>query len=110
MQNNNVVNNNIIDTNGIVSIILFNNLSQGKNVKKKADMTKILDLINSVKITKKIYDGTFDGVGYGLIITYDNGREEGISVGNSNMNLHGVEYEIDKNIRDDLVSIYRSIN
>lgn len=109
MQNNNAANNNIIDINGIVSFKMFNCVNQVKDVKKKEDRTKIVNLINSVKISKKIYDGVLDGVGYGVMITYDDGREEVISFGISKMNLHRVEYEIDKNIYDDIGDIYRSI-
>lgn len=98
-----------IDKNDIVSFKLHNIKGELKEVKSKSDMDKIIDLVNSVHITKTDTEPV-DGVGYGVIITFSNGQKFSASFTGHVMAYStgekGTWCEIDKNILEDLRSYY----
>ena len=63
-----------IDKNNITSFIIRNRTMEEKEIKNKTDRNKIIDLINSVHITKSGID-ELAGDGFGVIITYSNGEK-----------------------------------
>ncbi|MDT8715228.1 hypothetical protein IAI10_00845 [Clostridium sp. 19966] len=80
-----------------------------KKVANDADIKKIINLINRVKV-KKISNESLSGEGYIVAITYSNGEK--ISLGFLSTTLEfkcnefNASYVIDKNILDGLDDIY----
>lgn len=101
-------NNNIIDTNGLVSMKMFDCSGTTKDVKRKADRNRIISLMNSVKITENT-GKLYYGIGFGVILKYDDNREEYISFCANIVNIHSISNKIDKNIFPDLQAIYNSL-
>ena len=99
-----------IDKNNIVSFKVHNIITEEKEIKNQSDRDKIIDLINSVKITSSGVEQR-DGVGFGVIITYSNGDKFSASylattmVYSTNENK-AIWCDIDKNIVDDLRNYY----
>lgn len=98
-----------IDKNNISSFKIHNIRAEEKEIKDKSDRDKIIDLTNSVKITKSNVEPR-DGVGYGVIITYANGEKLSASYLSSIM-IYTIDgkstwYDIDKNIVDELRNYY----
>ena len=98
-----------LDKNDIASFKMHNIKAEEKEIKNKADRDKIIDLINSVHITKSGVEPV-DGVGYGVIITYSNGQKFSASFTGPTMAYstddNGTWCEVDKNILEDLSSYY----
>lgn len=98
-----------IDKNNISSFKMHNIRGEEKEIKDNSDRNKIIDLINSVKITKSNVE-LHDGIGYGVIITYANGKEFSASYLSSTMvyTIDGKSTwcDIDKNIVDELRNYY----
>lgn len=97
--------NKIVNENGIVSLKIFNIKAESKDIKNKPETTKILELINSIKIVESDVIGKI-GMGYSVNIIYSNDKIENLTFLESSM-LHNEKwYEIDKNIVDELRNIY----
>ena len=102
-----------IDKNDISSFKVYNIKVEEKEIKNKSDRDKIIDLINSVKITKSGIQPPI-GMGFGVIITYSNGEKFSAgfttsTMGNTMGNSSDEKYiwcVIDKNIEDDLRNYY----
>ncbi|MBC8060373.1 MAG: hypothetical protein H7Y18_06880 [Clostridiaceae bacterium] len=98
-----------IDKDDITSLKIHNIKAEEKEIKNKSDKDKIIDLINSVNITKSSVEPLY-GVGFGVIITYSNGEKFSASFLESTMLYstgdNGTWCKIDKNILDDLRSYY----
>ena len=98
-----------IDKNGITSLKVHNIKTEEKEIKDKSDRDKIIDLINSVKITKSDVEMRY-GVGYGVIITYSNGEKFSTGFLATTMaystNTNAIWCDIDRNIVDDLRNYY----
>ena len=93
------------DKNNITSFKVHNIKTEEKEIKNKSERDKIIDLINSVNITKSGVEPLM-GVGFGVIITYSNGEKFSASFLAITMaystNDYGIWCGIDKNIVDDL--------
>jgi len=63
-----------VSKNHITSFKVHNIRLEKKEIKSKSDRNKIIDLINSINITKSPKEVP-DGCGYGVEITYLNGEE-----------------------------------
>ena len=63
-----------VDKNEITSFKIHNIKAEEKEIKNKLERDKIIDLINSVNITKSGVE-TIDGMGFGVKITYSNGEQ-----------------------------------
>ena len=98
-----------IDKNDITSLKMLNIMTEEKEINDKSDRDKIIDLINSVKITKSDVEMRY-GVGYGVIITYSNGEKFSASFLATTMaystTANAIWCDIDKNIVDDLRNYY----
>jgi hypothetical protein len=100
----------LIDKNNIISFKVHNIITEEKEIKNQSERDKIIDLINSVKITSSDVEQR-DGVGFGVIITYSNGDKFSASylattmVYSTNGNK-AICCDIDKNIVDYLRSYY----
>jgi len=98
-----------IDKNNITSFKVHNIKAEEKKIKSKSERDKIIDLINSVNITKSGVEPVM-GVGFGVIITYSNGEKFSASFLADTMiystNDNGIWCSIDKNIFDDLRNYY----
>ena len=98
-----------IDKNDITSLKMLNIMTEEKEINDKSDRDKIIDLIDSVKITKSDVEIRF-GVGFGVIITYSNGEKLSASFLATTMaystNDNAIWYDIDRNIVDDLRNYY----
>lgn len=98
-----------IDKNDITSLKVHNIMNEEKEIKNKSDRDKIIDLINSVKITKSDVE-TRLGVGFGVIITYSNGEKFSASFLATTMaystNANAIWCDIDRNIVDALRNYY----
>lgn len=79
-----------------------------KGIKNKTDINQAIDLVKSVKVIKSNVE-PIDGVGYGVEITYTDGKKENISFSSTYMIHDGKYYEVDKNVVNDLKSIYDKI-
>jgi len=99
----------VIDKNDIVSFKIHNIRAELKEIKSKSDRDKIIDLINSVHITKSGIEPV-EGVGFGVIITYSNGEKFSASFTGSTMcystDNNVIWCNVDKNILEDLRSYY----
>ncbi|MBW9159011.1 hypothetical protein [Clostridium tagluense] len=98
------------DKNNISSFKLHNVGSDQKEIKNKSDRNKIIDLINSVSITKSGVEPR-DGSRCGVTITYSNGQKFSVSFLASTIyysigDKEGTFYDIDKNIVEDLSNYY----
>jgi 5-bromo-4-chloroindolyl phosphate hydrolysis protein len=105
LKSNNKADNKIVDESGITFLKIRNIKAQSKEIKDKSEITKILAVINSVKIVKSNVETPY-GIGYGVDITYSNNKKETLSFLESTMLRNGTGYEIDKNIVDELRNIY----
>ena len=98
-----------IDKNDITSLKMLNIMTEEKEINDKSDRDKIIDLIDSVKITKSDVEIRF-GVGFGVIITYSNGEKLSASFLATTMaystNDNAIWCDIDRNIVDDLRNYY----
>lgn len=98
-----------ISKNNITSFKIHNIDLYEKEIKNKSDRDKIIDLINSVKITKSGIEER-DGVGFGVTITYSNGKKFSASFLSQTMVYSfggkAIYCNIDKNIVDDLRNYY----
>jgi len=63
-----------VSKNHITSFKVHNIRLEEKEIKNKSDRNKIIDLINSINITKSPKEIP-DGCGYGITITYLNGEK-----------------------------------
>lgn len=102
-------NTDFVKKNNISSFKIHNIGLEEKEIKNKADRDKIIDLINSVKIIKSDVEQR-TGVGYGVIITYEDGKKFSSSFLSSTM-VYTIDdkatwCEIDKNIVDKLRAYY----
>ncbi|WP_160673846.1 hypothetical protein [Clostridium sp. C8-1-8] len=98
-----------IEKSNISSFKIHNIQSEEKEIKDKSGRDNIIDLINSVKIKKSNVEPQ-DGVGYGIMITYSNGKKFSASYLSSNM-IYTIDNKstwchIDKNIVDELKNYY----
>jgi hypothetical protein len=98
-----------VNKNDITSFKVHNIRAEEKEIKNKSDRDNIIDLINSVKITKSGVEPR-DGVGFGVIITYSNGEKFSASFLAATMTYstdnNGIWCDIDKNVLDDLRNYY----
>ena len=98
-----------IDKNDISSLKIHNIMNEEKEIKDKSDRDKIIDLIDSVKITKSDVEIRL-GVGFGVIITYSNGEKLSASFLATTMAYstkdNAIWCDIDRNIVDDLRNYY----
>ncbi|MBZ9637660.1 hypothetical protein [Clostridium sp. FP1] len=98
------------EKNNISSFKLHNVGSEQKEIKNKSDRNKIIDLINSVSITKSGVEPRA-GSRCSVTITYSNGQKFSISFLASTIyysigDKEGTFYDIDKNIVEDLSNYY----
>lgn len=100
--------NKIVNENGIASLTINNLRGEIKDIKIKSDITKVVILINSVKIIK--YNSSTEtklGVGYGVLITYSNGKKEALAfTGGKFMTHNNKSYVVDKDISNEIKGIY----
>jgi hypothetical protein len=61
-------------TDNKISSLIINNFGEIKEIKSKSDIAGLIDLINSVNITKSNVE-TPTGMGIGVIVKYSNGQE-----------------------------------
>ncbi len=102
-------NTDFVKKNNISSFKIHNIGLEEKEIKNKVDRDKIIDLINSVKIIKSDVEQRA-GVGYGVTITYADGKRFSSSFLSSTM-VYSIDdktnwCEIDKNIVDKLRNYY----
>lgn len=102
--------NDFVSKSNIRSFKIHNIKCEEKEIKSTSTRNKIIDLLNSVKITKSDVEPRM-GVGYGVIITYDDGKKFSASylastICYSNDDKKFTWCDIDKNIVDDLRSFY----
>lgn len=103
--NINNTSNIIKDEKSITSMKIHDMKAQFKEINSKTDIDQALDLVKSVKIIKSDVK-PIDGVGYGVEITYSDGEKENINFSGTYMFYGGKYYEVNKNIVNDLKSIY----
>ncbi|MCB2308132.1 hypothetical protein LGL08_08100 [Clostridium estertheticum] len=98
-----------IDKNNITSFKVRNMKGEEKEIKTQSDRDNLIDLINSLKITKSGVE-LRDGIGFGVIIIYSNGEKFSASFLASSMvyliDDKSICCDIDKNIVDDLRNCY----
>lgn len=110
IQNRNSIKIGSISTKNIASFKISDVACHQKDVSNKAEREKIINLINSIGITR--YNAPVcDGVGYGVEITYSNGKKFSASflsgtVAYSNNDGRVTCCNIDKDIVDDLRECY----
>lgn len=102
-------NNKIVNENDIVSLKIINITEEKKEIKDKADIAKIIKMINDTKIIKTDAKAPIGG-GYGVEITYSNDKTERIGFMSSNSSYTMVYnnkcYEIDKDISNELHMLF----
>lgn len=98
-------NSQIEDEKSITSMKIHNIKGEFKEIKNKTDIDQVVDLVKSVKVVKSNIEPR-EGVGYGVEITYSNGKKENISFSGTYMFHDEKHYEVDKNVDNDLKSIY----
>lgn len=89
----------------ITSLKIHNSRAEFKEVKSQSDITQVVNMISSVRIIQADAE-IKEGIGYGVEITYSDGKKESFSFSNSIMFHDEKYYEVDKNVGDDLKSIY----
>ncbi|MBU3179246.1 hypothetical protein KPL47_23415 [Clostridium estertheticum] len=98
-----------IDKNNITSFKVRNMKGEEKEIKNQSDRDNLIDLINSLKISKSGVE-LRDGIGFGVIIIYSNGEKFLASFLASSMvysiDDKSIYCDIDKNIVDDLRNCY----
>ncbi|MBW9153236.1 hypothetical protein [Clostridium estertheticum] len=98
-----------IDKNNITSFKVRNMKGEEKEIKNQSDRDNLIDLINSLKVTKSGVE-LRDGIGFGVIIIYSNGEKFSASFLASSMvyliDDKSICCDIDKNIVDDLRNCY----
>ena len=98
-----------IDKNDITSFKVYNINVEAREIKNESDRNKIIDLINSVSITKSGIEAV-EGIGFGVIITYSNGEKFSAGFMTNTMiylsDEKSIWCNIDKNIEDDLRNYY----
>lgn len=99
----------VINKNDIVSFKIHNVKAELKEIKSKSDRDKIIDLINSVHITKSGIEPV-EGVGFGVVITYSNDEKFSASFTGSTVcystDNNVIWCDVDKNIFEDLHDYY----
>lgn len=98
-------NNKIVNEDGITSLKIYNMRCEGKDIKIKSDINKIIGLINSEKITKS-NAGEKDGISWAIEINYSDNKKERLSFSSNFMVHNDKSYEVDKNIDDKIEDIY----
>ncbi len=98
----------IVNENNITSLRIHNIKGEFKDVKSESDIKKIISIINGVKVIKSNVE-LKDGVGYGVEITYSDGKKEGLSFSGTFLVHNNKYYEVDKDIVNELKSIYDKI-
>jgi len=104
-QSTNKAGNNLVSVEGITSLKMLNPKLEVKDVKNKSDITKILTIINGVNVTKRDIQ-TRDGMGYGVEITYSDGKKENLNFMGTYMFHNSNPYEVDKDISNELKNYY----
>ena len=98
---------------GLYSVIIYKVKAEEKKIKNKLERDKIIDLTNSVKITKSGVEPV-NGMAFGIKITYSNGEQFLASFTSSKtgaVTIHstgdkGSWCNIDRNTVDDLRNYY----
>lgn len=103
-KSNNNLNEKLVNEGNIKSLRIFNIKAEYKDIKSKSEITKILDLVNSVNAVKS--DVGIIGMGYGIEITYSDNKTETLSFMDTLMLYNGEWYKVDKNIENELRNIY----
>ena len=99
-----------IDKDHITSFKIMNIMGQEKEIKNKSDRDRLIDLINSVKVTKSDVELRY-GIGFGVILKYSNGEKFSANflattmVYSTNDNK-ATWCEVDKNLVDILRATY----
>ncbi|MBU3173535.1 hypothetical protein [Clostridium estertheticum] len=98
-----------IDKKNITSFKVRNMKGEEKEIKNQSDRDNLIDLINSLKVTKSGVE-LRDGIGFGVIIIYSNGEKFSASFLASSMvyliDDKSICCDIDKNIVDNLRNCY----
>lgn len=103
-------NNKIISKDNITSLKIHNIKVELKDIKNKSEISRVVDLINSIKIVKSD-DSDVEklGDGYGVQITYSKNKIDNLRFIGFSMLFNGKWYIINKDIGEELRDIYNKI-
>lgn len=98
----------IVKSSKITTIRMTNRRSEIKYINEKSLINKIVVRINNIKVTR-LKTSHYDYIaneGYGVEITYDNGKKDSLIVLEPYLVHRGIWYKIDNNTIEDFREFY----